>query len=105
MSKDWEKRISSLPLGLTVAQAARRLGQKYQAVRLAMIRRNYVAMDSRRASHRSPKLRAQQLFTPTKLEWRKPNVDLARKYGVSRERVRQLRARLGLPKVEARGRH
>lgn len=36
--------------------------------------------------------------------WDMPNVDIAKKYGISRERVRVFRKRLGHPPVEARGR-
>ena len=36
-------------------------------------------------------------------EWHLNNADLARKYGISRERVRQIRKNLGVPKPAIRG--
>jgi uncharacterized protein YjcR len=47
-------------------------------------------------------------YTPPKwaqnASWDLPNVDIANKYGISRERVRVYRKRLGHPLIEARGR-
>lgn len=96
---DWKRMLRALPKGLTFTEAAQRLGTDYQQTRLAIQRHNYSATDGRRYSQN----RIRRL-APEQVDWKMSNIDIAREFGVSRERVRVLRDRLGKPFVESRGR-
>lgn len=97
--RNWKKLLRSLPRGLTFAEVAQRLGTPYQATRLAIIRYKYNAQDGRKYSQRN-----QRKLNPDQVNWRLSNKEIADQFGVSRERVRKVRERLGKPTVEARGR-
>lgn len=95
----WKSLIASLPPGLSFSEAAVRLCMDYQAVRNAIRRYGYKAVDGRRFS---PNKNIQ--FWYKDVNWQKSNVVIAREHGVSREMVRRIRKRLGHPRVESRGR-
>lgn len=97
--KEWNRLLRSLPRGLSYLEAADRLGLHYQQVRNAIKRLGYRAIDGRRFSqnHRR-KIRAEDV------DWSMSNIAIARLFGVSKERVRAIRDRLGKPFVESRGR-
>lgn len=91
--------IESLPIGLTLGEAARRLGQTYQATRHHILKFGYPAVDSRKFAQS-----AKRKLDPAKIDWSQSNVTIAAQCGVSRERVRSVRQQLKLPRVESRGR-
>lgn len=100
MTQDsWKSLISSLPRGLSYSEAATRLGRDYQAVRQAIIRHGYRAVDGRKFSQNG-----RRKFQYEGVDWRRSNVAIAREHGVSRELVRRVRDRLRKPFVESRGR-
>ena len=78
-------------------EVSRRLGTPYQQTRLAILRHRYPYSDGRRFGQAKKLIAAQ-------VNWKLPNVEIARKFGVSRERVRKLREKLCKPFVESRGR-
>ena len=93
------ERVSMLPAGLTLGAAAQRLGiSRYQA------RKTLQAAGYRPVDGRSLIKCVAKKFLVEQADWSKSNVALARAAGVSRERVRQVRERLGIQMVESRGR-
>lgn len=96
-SEYYREAVRSLPPGLTQKEAACRLGLPYQTARQLIERHRYRAEDGR-------KFRSGKKFLPDQADWTASNADLARQFGVSRERVRQWRKHLGKPFVESRGR-
>lgn len=97
---NWRKLIQSLPKGLTFREAATRLGQDYNQTRLAIHRYRYRAVDGRAFSQ----VARRKIKAGASINWLLPNIEIARKLGVSRERVRQLRLAAGKPMIESRGR-
>lgn len=91
--------VRSLPPGLSQIEVARRIGLPYQSARQVIARCKYKSADGRAFSQNTKRrLMAEQC------DWKRSNADLAREFGVSRERVRQMRDQLGKPFVESRGR-
>lgn len=86
--------IRRSPKPLTISQIAQRLRVPYHSARRLVLKFRYKARDGRAngQDHR-------RIFHPGKADWRRSNVELARKFGVSRERVRKLRERFGIAKV------
>lgn len=96
---DWPKIFRALPRGLTFSEVANRIGKPYQQTRNAIIKFGYRVTDGRKFSQNPKrKLRVEEA------DWTKSNMELANQFKVSRERVRFLRAQLGKPFVESRGR-
>jgi len=94
MKRDWIKAIQKLPPGLSYLQASKRLRAPYSSLRLAMIKCGYSGVDGRvRGQLKNRKLQVE------KVDWSQTNADIGRKYGVSRERVRFMRRRLGKAKT------
>lgn len=96
---NWKDLIDCLPPGLTFSEAAKRLGKDYQAVRYAIIRHGYPAADGRRFSQN-----ASRALDPAKVDWSLSNIEIARRLGISKQRVSKVRKQLNLPLVESRGR-
>lgn len=96
---NWRKLLKSIPAGLTYSEVARRLGTKYFDTREAILKYRYKAVDGRRYGQ----LRHRK-FDLSRVDWKLPNVDIARQFGVSRELIRLRRRALGKPFVESRGR-
>jgi hypothetical protein len=91
----WPNMIAALPHGMTLEQVAMFFRRSENLMRRRLIEAGYVVR----------KIRATGVPNWAKsLDWKQPNVDLAEKLGVSRERVRQIRKAMGKPRVEARGR-
>lgn len=89
--KDWKSRIRQLPKGLTLQQAATRLKVKYHTARHWIKRINYKFSDGRQFIWTEQMRLDRAKVDPSKLDWSKPNVVLARENKISRERIRQLR--------------
>jgi len=98
----WHDIIQRLPPGLSLSQAARRLRRKYSATRHWLLRLDYPFTDGRQASWTPARHRRTRSFNWEQADWSKPNVLLARQHGVSRERIRQVRERLRVAKVNGR---
>ena len=99
MKRDWPKLLSSLPHGLTIGEAAKRLNTPYLSTRAAIRMFGYPVIDGRKYGQRS-----NRKLKLDKVDWTKSNVAIARKFKVSRELVRLRRKQLGHPHVESRGR-
>ena len=93
------KLLSSVPAGLSLGELARRTGMDYQKARRIAHAAKYRFTDGRSFAQNR-----RRLLDPDKVDWRQPNIDIARSFGVSRERVRKLRQDLGKRLVECRGR-
>lgn len=102
----WKLLVSTLPPGLTIAEASRRLRRPYWGTLEAIHRYGYEYSDGRRFRWSDSRLARKRgyRFNPLKADWSKSNIALAKRFGVSRERVRIVRRNLGLPFVESRGR-
>ena len=93
--KDWERIISSLPPGLTQWEAAKRLNRSPDTVRGWLLRLNYPYTDGRTCIWDEDRPHRQRKLPFKSVDWSLPNVVIARQFKVSRERVRQVRERLG----------
>jgi len=91
----WANLIKHLPPNLTVMQAARIFRRSISLTRNRLSVNGYRVKESKK--YEIP------AWAKT-ADWNRPNIDIARKNGISRERVRKFRKKLGLPLVEARGR-
>ena len=103
---NWKVLIASLPDGLSAVRAAHQLRQPYQRTRKAGRKFGYKFSDGRRfrwGENVAPPNR--YVLDPRKVDWSLSNVEIARRLLISRERVRVVRKRLGMPFVEARGRN
>ena len=98
-NRNWEQAIASLVASLTFQEVAKRLGVNYQVARRIINEYGYKAVDGRKFGQVE-----NRKLEPDKVDWRMSNVDIARQFGVSRERVRFVRNYLGKPKIESRGR-
>jgi hypothetical protein len=85
--KKWFAKVSRLPPGLDLAQAARRLHEPYGAVRRWAVLFGYRFPDRRRTVSREQWKR---------VDWRKRDADIARELGVTRECVRLVRRSRGI---------
>lgn len=91
--------LKSLPEGLTISEVALRLGLGYQRCRTVIRESRYKSTDGRTMAQIK-----RRKIDPDSVDWTLSNIEIARKSGLSRERVRAIRERLGKAKVEARGR-
>lgn len=98
----WKTLIAKLPPRLTQAEAARRLKHPHGTVRLWLIRLNYPFVDGRSQHWTKERVTSRQKIDPNKVDWSDRNIDIAARFGVSRERVRQLRERMNIRKVGGR---
>ena len=92
----WATMIKALPPNLTAKQASRIFRRSISLTRIRLTKYGYAFKEARK--YEIPAWAAEA-------DWTLPNIDIARKYNLSRERVRKFRQRLGKPFVEARGRH
>lgn len=101
MKKDalWRSLIGKLPPGLTVKQATAYLSRPYTQVRRWIKRYKYEHADGRAVMWTEKRRRKRRRIAPERVDWTMPNVVISRITGVTRERVRQIRNELGLPKV------
>lgn len=99
---DWQKLIASLPANLTQTQSAKFLRLPQGAVRHWIKKLNYRFRDGRRRRWTEAQKQARRRCQPSRIDWSKPNVTISREVGLSREAIRQLRASLGISKVNGR---
>ena len=85
--KKWFEKVSKLPPGIDLAQAARQLRQPYGAVRRWAVLFGYRFPDRRRTVSREQW---------NKVDWRKRDAEIARELGVTRECVRLVRRARGI---------
>lgn len=85
--KKWFAKVSKLPPGLDLAQAAKQLRQPYGAVRRWAVLFGYRFPDRRRAVSKEQW---------NKVDWRKRDAEIARELGVTRECVRLVRRSRGI---------
>ena len=93
----WRELIYSLPQGLSQQAAATHLKVKPCTARLWMKRYGYHSQDGRKTSWTPQRRILSQTLRPDKVDWSESNINIARMYNVSRERVRQVRNRLAAP--------
>lgn len=92
----WEEAIGDLPKGLTATQAAHRLKKPYALTWRWLNHFGYDSPDTRGKHVRSKGwIKKHRRLDPAKANWKRRDVDLAKQFGVSRERVRQVRNREG----------
>lgn len=91
--------LASLPAGLTITEVSNRTGWDYQKARRLAREHRYRSSDGRTFSQAG-----KRKLEPHGIDWTMSNADIARQFGVSRERVRRVRQNLGMEKVESRGR-
>lgn len=84
-------RIKSLPKGLSVQQAARRLRRSYHTTRYWLVKRGYHRVDGRAAGWSRSRWLMSATVDPDKVDWTMRDAQIARKFGVSRQRIGQLR--------------
>lgn len=88
---EWIKVISALPKGLSVTEIAHRTGWSRDSATKRLRLYGYRTADGRhRAWSVEERLRHAKLPF-NEVDWSMANADIARKYSVSRERVRQVR--------------
>ncbi len=91
----WSKMIKTIPAGLTAEKAARIFRRSVTLTRRRLKENGYIVKEVKKYE------------VPAWIEeanWRLPNVEIARQHNVSRERVRQVRKKLGYAPVKCRGR-
>jgi transposase len=88
---DWKKLIKSLPPGLTAKEASKYLNLNYSTVRGWMLEFKYKFADGRSQAWPVKRRLSASMIDPRKVNWAWPNIRIAEHFGVSRERVRQLR--------------
>jgi hypothetical protein len=98
----WKQLVDRLPNGMSQVAAARYLGMKETTVRYWLLKLGYRFADGRKFCWPSKRRLALTKFVSNKANWTRTNADLAREFGVSRERVRQVRAQLKIKKVKGR---
>jgi hypothetical protein len=98
----WSEKIKSLPASLTQTQAGKFLKLKSCTVRLWLLRFGYKSPDGREIEWPESRRAKRRIMNPAKVDWSQTNLAIAKKYGISRERVRQVRSRLGVAKVGGR---
>lgn len=86
-----KKLVRKLPKGLTVKEAAKYLGQKYSTTRNWLLQARYKFEDGRSQAWPVARRLSVSMIDPKKVNWTWPNVRIAEHFGVSRERIRQLR--------------
>lgn len=95
---DYARALASLPAKLTIAEVSHRLGLSYQVARSAIRKHGYDFEDGRAYGQK-----CRRKFNPERADWTRSNIAIAWENGISRERVRVIRGKLGKPFVESRG--
>lgn len=92
-ARNWSAAIAQLPPRLSIRRAARALKASYNFTRLLLLRHGYAYVKEHAWGQRE-----RRKFNPNRINWSKHtnNAALAKKYGMSRERVRQLRQKLSV---------
>lgn len=98
----WERLISSLPPNLSQIAAAKYLGQKATTTRYWMVKLGYKFNDGRSNCWPTKRRKKITRLPVNRVDWDLPNVVIAKRFNVSRERVRQVRDELQLPKIGGR---
>lgn len=96
--KDWQALIDSLPCNLSPRQAARFLKRPEGTVRYWIAKLGYRFADGRR-KWSDERLCKARTFNYADIDWGMRDCQLAKKHGVTRERIRQIRVLLNKPKV------
>jgi hypothetical protein len=89
MRQRWHERFRALPMGLSLRQIAERLDEPYASIAFwaKLLRYRYVPQRRGRKSE----------IDWERVDWSTRNCDIARRLGVSGERVRQVRAARNMP--------
>lgn len=91
MKRDLSKLLARLPSGLTFTQVSRRLRVNYLQAFRAAHKYGYQATDARHLAQRH-----RRKLNPELVDWRKPNIQIARELLVSRQLVSMVRHRDGI---------
>jgi hypothetical protein len=86
---EWHRRLAGLPDGLSLREMSERLGQAYASVAFWAKLMRYGFVPQRRGR--------KSTIDWDSADWSKRNCDIARQFGVSGERVRQIRQARNLP--------
>lgn len=89
----WEAEIKKLKPGLSVKEAANLLGRSWPITCQWLNHFGYKFRETR-GEERAKWWKKRARLKPHKVDWSTRDADIARKFGVSRQRVRQVRAKL-----------
>lgn len=101
-SDTWKATIRSLPPGLSLTQAAQHLDKPFGSVRHWIMRLGYKFTDGRSLCWPESRKRKCRTLDPAQVDWSQTNIAIAKQFGVSRERVRQIRQAMNIKKVGGR---
>lgn len=96
----WKSLIDTIPPGLTYQESASFIGKSYHQTYYWM--REFRIRPPQRAGVGQLRFKSRMTWGP--VDWTLRDVDIARKMGKTRERVRQVRQILKMPKVGKVGR-
>lgn len=91
--------LQSLHAGLTYSEVAAHLGVSFAKARRLISKHGYQAVDGRAFSQRD-----RRKFKPEDADWSRPPIEIARKWGISKQRVSRVAKDLGIEIVDSRGR-
>jgi hypothetical protein len=74
--------LKRLHPGMTISEVAKHLGSPYQITRRLVLRHGYHRLDGRRFAQQF-----RRLLDPNSADWKKSNLQLARQFLVSKQRV------------------
>ena len=98
----WQTLVESLPENLTVKAAAKYLDLPYFTVRYWLLQLGYKFRDGRNCCWSQARRAKFTKLVASKVDWDLTNVAIAKRFGVSRQRVHQVRSRLKFPKIGGR---
>lgn len=96
--KEWTELFVGQPPGLSVAELARRFKLCPQNVGYWAKKLGYTSVDGRKNPNPT-KFASMRKCNLAAIDWSKPNCEIAKEHGISRQRVHQLRKRQPLSKI------
>lgn len=99
---EWVRRFAAIPNGLTQAEVVKALGLPEPSVRHWIKKLGYPCKDGR-DSWSDERKSQRRKFDWSTIDWSKENVEIARQYGVSRQRIHQIRNQINQSKPQTKG--
>ncbi len=93
--KPWPSLVEELPKGLSSLQVSRRLRKNYATTRYWLIKRGYHRKDGRCIPWSPARRKKTTVVNPIKVDWDLSDAVLAKQWGVTRQRMNQLRRARG----------
>lgn len=101
-AKQWRRLIEKLPPGLGQCEAAKILRKPPGTVRFWLLKLGYKFKDGRCQKWSQERHAKQRTVDYGAIDWTQRNIDISRATGLSRQRIHQIRAELGIAKVGGR---